>query len=134
MVVWVLRLFPKTVMMEERAGSNFVSHAFSVQQSRLGYGTVVRLWVADSKGSTLRDVRLNLPRLRLSVLKQHTWLAKNRALLLALEMEVDLGSYTQLDERWVLYNFKTGDLKTCSSWEQTSCEDVQASAKTLEER
>jgi hypothetical protein len=126
-VVHLLSMFPKTMLTEERPGNDFVRYGFAVQQARIGYGTVVRLWATDPKG-TYEDIRLNTPRLRLKQIKQHTWLAKNQALLLAMSMEVDLGSYTQSDERWLLYNFRSGDLKTCSSWQRTPCADLQASA------
>ncbi len=117
-VVRLLLMFPKTMLTEERFATDFVRHGFAVEQARFGSGTVVRLWAADPRG-TYQDVRLNTPRLRLAQIKQHRWFAKNQALLLVMSMEVDLGSYTQSDERWLLYNFKSGDLRSCSSWQHT---------------
>ena len=125
--VRLLLMFPKTMLAEERFANDFVRYGFAVQQARIGSGTIVRFWAADPRG-TYEDVRLNTPRLKLTRIKQHNWLAKNQALLLAMSMEVDLESYTAPEERWLLYNFRSGELKTCSSWQRTSCAELQASA------
>jgi hypothetical protein len=70
-VVHLLSMFPKTMLTEERPGNDFVRYGFAVQQARIGYGTVVRLWAADSKG-TYEDIRMNTPRLRLTQIKNGT--------------------------------------------------------------
>jgi hypothetical protein len=133
-----LLAFRKTVLEEERFGNEYVRYGFAVQQPSFGsllsndgpFGTVIHLWTHDAKGR-FENIYLDTPWLRLVNIKRHEWLANNQAILLHLDTEVDLQSYTQPDERWVLYNFRSGELRTCSSFEQTPCTDLQAYAQKL---
>lgn len=128
----------KTLLEEERLGNEYVRYGFSVQQPRFGsffragrpFGTVIRLWKHDAK-ERFENIYLDTPRLRLVNIKQHEWLGNDQAILLRLDLEFDLGSYTQPDDHWILFNFRSGDLRTCSSFQQTPCADLQAYAQKL---
>lgn len=134
--VIVLRLvsaFPRTVMREVRAGGDYVRYGVAVKQSRFGFGTFLGFWIEDARGVS-EEVRLNTPRLRPTGVERPKWLANNQAVLLRMKEEVDLQSYTIPQECWILYNFKSGDLRTCTASDRDSCKELQELTRKIGEQ
>ena len=77
------------------------------------------------------DLKFKVPQRRLLEVAQPRWLAKNQALLLDMSTAVDLGSYTMPDERRLLYDFRSGELLTCSDYDGTPCTALEAAVKEL---
>jgi hypothetical protein len=129
-----LVVFPKTITSEEKSGSDFVRYGFAVQQSRFGHGTFLHLWTRVAGGNFEQEVWLNMRKLDVAQLKQTAWLANYQAVLLDIDMKHNFGSYDAPEEHWVLYNFRSGGLRSCNSSEPNSCASLQAYVKKIAER
>ncbi len=71
----------------------------------------VNFWVQN--GSRVEQAIVwKTDRLILRDMAEHTWIDA-RAVRLGFHVEVDSGSYSDEGEEWLLYDFVSGDLKTC---------------------
>ena len=124
---------------------------YSVRGDSAGYGFSVEAYRWNPEGFRIRfgggdrfnDTRLDFSTLTLVNLRQHSWLAEQRAVLLEVEIEHVGDSLHNIRNMFFLYDFARGDLRSCGldrAWtfqaqhaaeETASCDELQAFAAKL---
>jgi hypothetical protein len=135
-VLKALHSMEKTLFVEKRAYTEYAQVSYAVHQIGNGSifqrsdGTYIRFAMSDAKGP-YEALVIEMPRMTVKRLRSRTWFNQNHALLVGLDTERSFGSYTELEEYWLLYDFKKNMLMSCESL-QESCEALKSKAGNLQ--